>query len=272
MQSSWTSYPVADMREGTHPRVGVVVPTLGTRAKFLEESLRSIRAGGPCHITVVRPRSSVIETEILDLADQVLDDPGRGLAAAINSGIRALPTSVRFATWLGDDDRLTKDSLAFSSAALERGAVFAFGGCRYIDEDGNELWLNGSGRWTLPLMRCGPQLVPQPGSLFDRQIFEEIGGLDESYNWAFDLDLFLRLLRHGRAVYVDQTLAEFRWHPGSLSVGSRRGSVAEASAIRRRSMPRPLRALSVLWEPAVRRLILHAGERMTRRLSRSRQR
>ena len=255
------------MSEPSHPRVGVVVPTLGTRPKFLDESLRSIRAGGSCHIALVRPHGSVIQPELLELTDQVIDDPGAGLAAAINSGLRALPPSVQFATWLGDDDRLTEHSLELSSAALDRGAVFVFGGCRYIDEDGKELWLNSSGRWAAALMRFGPQLVPQPGSLFDRRTFDLIGGLDETYKWAFDLDLFLRLLRQGRAAYVNQTLAEFRWHPDSLSVGGRRGSVTEASEIRRRFMPQPLRALSAVWEPAMRRLILYAGERMNRRLT-----
>ncbi|MCE9623072.1 MAG: hypothetical protein K8R99_12075 [Actinomycetia bacterium] len=197
-------------------------------------------------------------------------DPGRGLAAAINAGIASLPASVRYATWLGDDDRLTVGSLGLAQATLERGnTVLAFGGCRYIDVAGKQLWRVGSGRWAVPLMRFGPQLVPQPGSLFDRQIFDEIGGLDESLKWAFDLDLFLRLAKRGRLGYVDATLAEFRWHDGSLSVGGRSGSVSEASAIRRRFLPAALRPFSILWEPLLRRVILLAGDWMNRRLRRS---
>jgi hypothetical protein len=249
-------------------RVGVIVPTLGVRPEFLDESIRSIRAGGPCHVSVVRPATAVIGGLTLELVDQVVDDPMQGLAAAINAGIAALPTDVRYATWLGDDDRLTEGSLELSSAALDGGAIFAFGRCRYIDENGTELAVNPCGRWALPLMRCGPQLVPQPGSLFDRRVFDEIGGLDETYQWAFDLDLFLRLSQRGRATFIDETLAEFRWHAGSLSVGGREGSVREASKIRRRYLPRPLRVVSGLWEPALRRVIFHAGVRMSRRLSR----
>ena len=248
----------------------VVVPTLGTRPAFLAECLASIRAAGDCFIALVRPAGCSIDPSIAADCDVEVDDPGTGLAAAINAGMAALPSSVRYATWLGDDDRLTVDSLGLARESIERrSAVLAYGGCRYIDAAGKQLWLNASGRWAVPLMRFGPQLVPQPGSLFDRQVFDEIGGLDESLKWAFDLDLFLRLARRGRIAFVDATLAEFRWHEGSLSVGGRMGSVTEASALRRRFLPAALRPLSVAWEPVLRRVILFAGDRMNRRLRRA---
>ena len=117
------------------------------------------------------------------------------------------------------------------------GAVASFGQCQYIDAEGRPIWLNKSGKWVVPLMSVGPQLLPQPGSLFDRAVFEEIGGLDESLKWAFDLDLFLKFRRRGRLEFVDAPLAEFRWHQDSLSVGSRSGSVNEASLVRRRHLP-----------------------------------
>lgn len=247
----------------------VIVPTLGTRPAFLAECLASIRAAGRCHVVLVRSPGCTIDSSNDAFIDVQVDDPGKGLAAAINVGMASLPPAVRYATWLGDDDRLTSGSLVIAREALERdNAVLVYGGCRYIDGAGRQLWLNASGRWAVPLMRFGPQLVPQPGSLFDRRAFDSIGGLDDSLKWAFDLDLFLRLARRGRVSFIDTTLAEFRWHEGSLSVGGRKGSVAEASAIRRRFLPGVLRPLSSAWEPPLRRVILLAGERMNRRLQR----
>ena len=254
-------------RESTH--VGIVVPTLGTRPDYLQECVTSIREAGEAFIAVVRPRSATIEPEVINIVDTVVDDPGIGLSAAINTGIRALPEAVDFVSWLGDDDRLVPDTLRHVVSELERtGAAAVFGQCRYIDGDGRLLWLNKSGRWAVPLMLCGPQLVPQPGSLFRRREFDAFGGLDETRRWAFDLEMFLQLRRRpGGLRYVSRPLAEFRWHEGSLSVGGRAGSVNEASEIRRRHLKPPLRQMSVLWEPALRRVILWAGERMNRRLS-----
>ena len=256
------------MHESDDIITAVVVPTLGTRPEFLSQSVDSIRNAGPCHLVLVRPVDSAIDPATLARTDAVVDDPGQGLAAAINAGIVSLPASIRYATWLGDDDRLTPHALTIASDTLQReSAVLAYGGCRYIDSGGKQLWLNSSGRWAVPLMRMGPQLVPQPGSLFDRRVFDSIGGLDESFKWAFDLDLFLRLAEHGKVSFIGETLAEFRWHDGSLSVGGRNGSVTEASVIRRRFLPRLIRPFSFLWEPLLRRIILLAGERMNRRLS-----
>jgi hypothetical protein len=116
-------------------------------------------------------------------------------------------------------------------------------------------------------MLCGPQLIPQPGSLFRRSSFEQVGGLDESLKWAFDLDLFLKLRKVGKFGFLKEPLAEFRWHEGSLSVGSRQGSVDEASKVRRQHLPQVIKQASVVWEPVLRKIILFAGTRVSSRIS-----
>jgi GT2 family glycosyltransferase len=249
--------------------IGVVIPTLGDRAEYLMESINSIRQAGPAFISVVRPlRSNALDGGIIELVDSIVNDPGQGLAHAINTGIKGLPNTVKYATWLGDDDRLIQGSLQKISKYLETksDAVFVFGQCQYIDANGQKLWLNKSGKWAELLMLCGPQLIPQPGSLFRRTSFEQVGGLDEGLKWAFDLDLFLKLRRQGKFLFINEPLAEFRWHEGSLSVGSRQGSVDEASKVRRRYLPIGARQLSVVWEPLLRRVILFAGQRMSKQI------
>jgi GT2 family glycosyltransferase len=249
--------------------IGIVIPTLGDRPEYLNESIESIRRGGDSYILIVRPvKARSIDENLAVKVDRIIDDPGTGLARAINEGIRSLPTEIEFASWLGDDDRLTAGSLDKATTALEdeSAAVFVFGQCQYIDGAGNFIWLNKSGKWTSPLMLCGPQLIPQPGSLFRRSSFEMVGGLDESLKWAFDLDLFLKLRRQGKFLFIKEPLAEFRWHEGSLSVGSRQGSVDEASKVRQSHLPFGVKHASFLWEPVLRRVILRAGKMMTERL------
>ena len=250
--------------------IGVVIPTLGDRPEYLQESILSIRQAGTAHISVVRPeRASAIDQALEGKVDSIVDDPGRGLAHAINTGINCLPKNVKYSTWLGDDDRLVEGSLLKVSMYLDEkfDAAFVFGQCQYIDATGQKLWLNKSGKWTELLMLCGPQLIPQPGSLFRRSSFEQVGGLDESLKWAFDLDLFLKLRKVGKFGFLNEPLAEFRWHEGSLSVGSRQGSVDEASKVRRRYLPVGVREVSVIWEPLLRRIILFAGTRVSKRIA-----
>ena len=247
-------------------RVGIVVPTLGKRPDYLEQCLSSIRAAGESHILLVAP--DTFNSDALSsarLVDSVVLDEGSGLAAAINQGIRALPSTVEFVNWLGDDDLLTKSSLVASSNALAENdqTVMAFGSCDYIDGAGQTVWVNNSGQWAVPLLRFGPDLIPQPGALFRRSVFEKVGGLRTDLGWAFDFDLFIRLSKVGKLRFLNQTLAKFRWHPESLSVEHRKKSVAEASQVRVSHLPVFVRPISFLWEYPVQQATLIAGKRVT---------
>ena len=247
---------------------GIVVPTLGTRPEYLYQSLKSIRSAGNTLIHIVMPDSASLPHEITsDMYDLIVSDPGKGLAAAIHAGLGSFPNSVRFINWLGDDDLLAMGSLDKTSQILrlEDEVVLVFGGCDYINATNQVIFTNHSGRYANPLMRCGPQLIPQPGSLFRRDSYVSIGGLHTEYKWAFDLDLLIRLSQVGKMRHIDQTLASFRWHEDSLSVGGRDGSVREASQIRKRYLPAYLRPIAGLWEMPMRHAIKYAGTRVSRR-------
>lgn len=252
--------------------IGIVIPTMGTRPEFLRQSLASIRSAGNATIHIVAPESAKLASVLdPDSYDALIVDPGTGLSAAIDAGLRSFPSNVEYINWLGDDDLLTEGSLNHALAILvsDPDIALVYGGCQYVDGDGKSLWLNKSGSYAKYLMRFGPQLIPQPGSLMRRDAYEKIGGLDHQYKWAFDLDLFIRLSRVGKLQFTPRTLAKFRWHDGSLSVGGRNGSVAEASAIRIAALPIMLRAIALLWEIPIRWAILKAGNRLNLRSTRS---
>ena len=249
-------------------KVGIVIPTLGTRSEYLQESIRSIRAAGQAHICLVVPIESDVDALLNgEEVDQIVADPMLGLAAAIDLGLKSLPSEIEFVNWLGDDDLLTEGSLDHTLAILisNPNVALVYGECEYINGDGKQLWTNKSGSYAKFLLRFGPQLIPQPGSLMRRDMYERIGGLDYQFKWAFDLDLLIRLSRVGRLQFTPRTLAKFRWHDGSLTVGGRKGSVAEASRIRVNSLPLPIRLFASLWEVPIRGVILWAGARLTLR-------
>ena len=247
-------------------RVGIVVPTLGKRRSYLEQCLGSIRAAGDAYILLVSPSGfDASELRRADLIDAQVNDSGTGLSEAINLGIKSLPADVEFVNWLGDDDLLAQNSIELAKTTLQADpkTVMAYGSCEYIDSDGEPLWTNRSGQWAVPLLRFGPDLIPQPGALFRRDTFEKVGGLSSDFDWAFDFDLFIRLSKQGKLVFINQRLSSFRWHPESLSVEYRKKSVAEASRVRKGHLPAALRVLSPLWEYPVMKATLIAGNRIT---------
>jgi len=253
-------------------RVGIVVPTLGKRPDYLIQCLESIRKantkGQSPFVTIVAPKSFE-PTIYLDagLVNKVVDDPGTGLPGAINLGISSMPEGIKYVNWLGDDDLLVAGSLDLTHDYLDQNpkTVLVFGACDYVDPKGEVLWTNKSGPFAVPLLRFGPDLIPQPGALFRRESFNLVGGLNPSYNWAFDFDLLIKLGKIGKLSYLPRKLASFRWHPESLSVEFRKMSVAEASKVRRSHLPSVLRPVSFAWEYPVSQLTLIAGNRVTAR-------
>jgi glycosyltransferase involved in cell wall biosynthesis len=251
--------------------IGIVVPTIGERAEYLPLALKSIRSAGDAYILLVGNRGfDARPLKALGLVDQYLDEQNSGLAAKINFGFRSLPKEIKYITWLGDDDLLTPDSLNLCRTRIEQSdqPVLVYGGCEYIDPDGKKIFVNRSGKWAVGMLRFGPQLIPQPGSLFRRDAFERVGGLSEEFGWAFDFNLFLSLSKIGGAAYIPQILSKFRWHPGSLSVSRRANSVKEASRVRVSHLPGALKPISFLWEYPVRVATYLAGSGVSKALKR----
>ncbi len=243
-------------------RTLVVVPTLGRRLDYLRESLASIRAAGDASVLIVAPAAFDASGLIAaGLADDKVDEAMPGLAAAINQGFATAGADVDYLAWLGDDDLIRPGVLERSEAFLDAHprTVATYGACDYIDGEGKQVWRNRSGWWAAPLLRIGPDLVPQPGSVFRRTSVERIGPLRQDLGWAFDFDFYIRLSKVGRLSYLHETVADFRWHPDSLSVRQRDESVREASEVRVAHLPRWIRPISGLWEAPVRWATMRAA-------------
>jgi hypothetical protein len=242
--------------------VGVVVPTIGQRPQYLRDALKSIRESGNCFIVLVgRPDFDGVSFQKNGLVDLYVDEEETSVPKKINQGFRALPENIEYITWIGDDDLLSPGSLDLATSALDKleKPVLVFGHCQYIDSDGKDVLVKRSGSWAVPLLRFGPQLIPQPSAFFRRDAFERVGGLSDRFRFAFDFDLFLKLSKSGKTVFIDQILSSHRWHATSLTYSRRWESVTEASHVRVSNMPAAIRVVSFLWEYPVMAITYLAG-------------
>jgi len=244
------------------PAVGVVVPTIGERPQYLDFTLKSIREAGNSYIVLVgRKGFDASSYQKAGLVDLYIDELETSVPKKINQGFRALPENIEYITWIGDDDLLSPGSLSVAVSALSQPAkpVLVFGHCQYIDSEGNEVLVKRSGSWAVPLLRFGPQLIPQPSAVFRRDAFEKAGGLSDQFQFAFDFDLFLKLTKVGKGIFVDQILSSHRWHATSLTYSRRWDSVKEASTVRTSNLPALLRAFSFLSEIPIMLITYLAG-------------
>ena len=217
-----------------------VVPTLGQRPDYLVEALDSLQRQDHPGLTVVvvAPADAEhvrAETDRRGLA--LVVQQGSGLSGALNEGFRAHGERHEFWAWLGDDDTLTTGSVALTADFLRRhpDTSMVYGRCAYVDEAGRLLHVVRPGPLAARLMRWGPNLVPQPGSLARATAVRKAGLLDETLRYAMDLDLFLRLQDVGPVRYLPNTLATFRWHAASTTVADSAASETEARAVRART-------------------------------------
>ena len=251
------------------PSVVVVVPTLGTRLDTLGESLDSVRAqdGVDVHLVVVVPADATEARAIATRAGAThVDDPRRGLSAAVNAGISARGDQAYYA-WLGDDDLLLPGGLRTLSSLLEEtpSAVVAYGGCPYIDDQGRTVTASRAGGLATRLLAWGPNLLPQPASLSRVDAVVAAGPYDESLRYAMDLDMWLRLRRSGAFVWTKTDVAAFRWHGDSLTVSNRSLSLQESERIKRRYLPGLARRVAPVWEVPVRLATRLAARQVTAR-------
>jgi len=252
------------------PRVLIVVPTLGRRVEELQQSVESIRSQTTrADVIIVAPKGPEADRIASDAGALWIEDPG-SQSAAINAGIRAALPRHEYVGWLNDDDLLEPGSLERTVGALDahRDAVLAYGACRYIDEQGRELWISRAGQWAPRILKWGPDLIPQPGMLVCRATWDQVGGVDEAMRFAFDLDLLLRIRPLGRFIDVGEVVSSFRWHADSLTVSDRTASLAESEAARRRALSPAARRLAWAWERPVRWATRLAAAEVSRRARR----
>ncbi len=125
--------------------------------------------------------------------------PDQGQSDAIRRGFAKLfPTTHDLMGWLNSDDMLMPGALHHVGAYFARHPEVdvVYGHRVVIDEQDREI-----GRWFLPKHHADTlkwfDLVPQETMFWRAQCYQEIGGLDESFQFALDWDLLLRFEQAG---------------------------------------------------------------------------
>ena len=107
----------------------------------------------------------------------------------------------------------------------------------YIDEQDRVLWCARDGRWRDGLYRHAPVRVYGPTSIFKRELFERVGGFDESLHYVMDTDLWLRFKAAGaRFERLPHYCWAFRVHGDSKTSGDLAGRTDPRMAEEQRRM------------------------------------
>ena len=227
----------------------VVLPTLGDRLEFLEATLRSCKELAdqvPTTVAMVVPAHAESARSLGRRYGSVLiDDPGTGMADAVNAGLSARSTE-GFYVWVGDDDELVPAGVVALMKALEEqvSAVVAYGHCEYIDVAGRVIGHSKAGALATLVLPWGPNLIPHPGTVVGLDALEAVGGFDSRLSYALDLDVFLKLRRVGGFISQPTETPPIRTHPDTATDPDRRPSPNQPIAENYRHERSWLRGLS----------------------------
>jgi glycosyltransferase involved in cell wall biosynthesis len=200
-----------------HPFVTIVTPSLN-QGRFIRNAIDSVlqQAYPRVELIIVDAGSHDETPKILnDYAGRIttIVEPDRGQSDAINKGFRRAHGEI--VSWLNCDDVLLPNAIETVVAAFERNgdAAMVYGDGVFLDVDGRPRC-----EFPKPLLMNVWKLVHvshfllQPATFYRRDVFDEIGLLDESIHWGMDWDLAIRIAKRYRTVYVPIPLAGQRLH------------------------------------------------------------
>jgi len=211
------------------PLVSIITPSLN-QGRYIEATIESVLAQDYPRIEhLVVDGGSTDET--LDVLRRYahlrwVSEADHGQAHALNKGF-ALATGEIFG-WINADDVYLPGAISSAVATFrETRCALVYGGWRLIDEDGEAIRDVAPIAFDYALQLEVRNGVSQPGSLFTRDALEGVGGIDESYRYAMDYELWLRLGARYDVRCIERPLAAFRVHPESKSVAESKGFRAE---------------------------------------------
>ena len=176
------------------PKISIVTPSYN-QGRFIEETIRSVLLQGYPNLEyIVVDGGSTDETvEILKKYDPWIDhwvsEPDDGQTHAINKGLRRATGDIH--GWLNSDDFFVPGALRRVVKAFRSSKCDALSGGRLLVDEAS----NVTGWSIKPAFDPwkGGNTFPQDSTLWRSHVYNEIGYLDESYDFAMDFEFFLRL-------------------------------------------------------------------------------
>ena len=208
-------------------RVTIVVPVYNRAGPMLADALDSLLSQDYPNLEAL-----AIDDGSTDATPGVLEEyaqrhPGRfrwaqqanqGQAATLNRGFAMAEGTLL--GYLSSDDVLLEGAISrlARELAADTDAVLAYPTYRVIDESGEELDTMSPPEYSrVESVRLQDTIVG-PGALFRAGALKSAGPLRTDLRYLWDSELWLRLSRVGRFIRVEEPLACWRRHGGSLTL------------------------------------------------------
>jgi len=207
------------------PLVSIVTPSFN-QAAYLEETIQSVlgQTYPKIEYIVVDGASQDGSLEIIKKYRSKLaywiSEPDKGQTDAINKGFAAAHGEIL--AWVNSDDTLLPCAVQEAVDHLTRNPQvgLVYGDANYIDENGRVTGKFPAAQTDLARLRRGYVHIPQQAAFFRKALWDQVGPLDDSFFFAMDYDLWVRLAAISELKYVPKTWANFRLHADTKTINA----------------------------------------------------
>jgi len=198
--------------------ISIVTPSYN-QVRYLEATIQSVlcQEGVDFEYIIIDGGSDDGSVELIEKHSRHLaywvSEKDHGQTDAINKGFAIAKGDIL--AWLNSDDTYEPGALRqavdYMTKHPEVGMVY--GDCSYIDQDGKVIGCFPAAQTDYQRLRQGYVHIPQQASFFRADLWRKVGPLDPKFFFAMDYDLWVRLARISRLVYLPgRYWANFRLH------------------------------------------------------------
>lgn len=221
------------------PLVSIITPSYN-QGRFIRATIESVLGQDYPKIEyIIIDGGSTDETAAIaqEYSEQLtfISEPDRGQSHAINKGFRMAKGEI--VAWLNSDDVILPGAVTHAVRAFERtpsvGAVYGEGyqinhageiKCRFPATEPFDLW---------KLIHVSDYILQQT-VYFRRDIFDEIGFLDESLYWGMDWEILMRIGKRYWIEYIPEYMGCLREYPEAKTFSGGHKRFRELAKIMRR--------------------------------------
>ena len=200
------------------PKITVVTPSFN-QAIYIEETIESVLNQDYPNLEyiVLDGGSTDGSVDLIKKYEKYLSYwrsyPDDGQAAAIVEGFQRSTGDIM--CWLNSDDFLAPGALATVEEYFRKHpeAEFVVGEICIVNGDGERQHYLSEPTWDTNWQIYVRNCIPQPSVFWRRSLYTQVNGVDPSYQFCMDYDLWFQFLQHTKPHFIKKLLSFQRLHP-----------------------------------------------------------